>query len=150
MKKIALLTFIAVFAIAGCKKKPEPTTPPSPPKPPVDIYESFKTDATPRWESGTTVQNNENNFDYVFVTDDEGALFSSAKYKTGRMSIDGGDYEIIEFSGTPAVGKPTEPTIRKPSGSTALNTLQIVKIESGKLWIVFKETASSAERRIVQ
>ena len=135
--------------IAGCKKKPEPTPTPTP-EPKVDVYEAFKADATPRWESGTNVEKSENNLDYLFIIDADGELFDSQKYTTGRMSIDGDTYEIIEFSGTPAVGKPADASLRKPSGSTALNTLEIVKIEGGKLWIVFKETASSAERRVVQ
>jgi len=139
MKQILIFTVLAAFAFAGCKKDNE--TP--------DAYAAFKTDATPRWENGATVEKNDAG-SYVFITDLGGALFSSAKYKTGRMSANGGDYEIIEFSGAPAVGKPLEPTIRKPSGSVALNSLEIVKIESGKLWIVFKETATSTERRIVQ
>ena len=148
MKKILLFTVLAVLAIAGCKnKQDEPDTPSKPPI--VDIYEAFKADATPRWESGTTVQENEDS-DYIFVIDADGELFESAKYKTGRMSIDGSSYELIEFSGTPAVGKPTSPSIRKPSGSAMLNSLEIVKIDGGKLWIVFKETASSPEQRIVQ
>ena len=114
------------------------------------MYEAFKADATPRWESGATVEKSENNLDYLFVIDADGELFESQKYTTGRMSIDGDTYEIIEFSGAPAVGTPAEPSLRKPSGSTALSSLEIVKIEGGKLWIVFKETASSPERRVVQ
>ena len=143
MKKILLFAIIAVFVFSGCKEKDDEPTPP------VDVYEAFKADATPRWENGTTVQKNEES-NYVFITDAGGKLFSSAKYKTGRMSAGGSDLELIEFSGAPVVGKPTEPNIRKPSGSVALHSLEIVKIESGKLWIVFKETATSTERRIVQ
>ena len=139
---------MAIFA-AGCGKseKDDPVTPPPPPPP--DPYEAFKADATPRWENGTTVQKNDAS-NFVFITDLGGSLFSSAKYKTGYMSADGSSYELIEFSGTPAVGKPAEPSIRRASGSTALSSLEIVKMDGGKLWIVFKETANSAERRIVQ
>ena len=150
MKKTVILLAIAVvFTLAGCKKDKQSEEPVVPPVVQTDLYLDFKADATPRWENGATVQKNEKSA-YVFITDAGGSLFASAKYKTGRISADGSDFEIIEFSGAPAVGKPTEPSIRKPSGSVALNSLEIVKIESGKLWIVFKETASSTERRIVQ
>ena len=129
---------MAVFAIAGCKEKEEPTlTKPKPPTPPTDVYEAFKADATLRWENGATVEKNEDS-DYIFIIDADGELFESAKYKVGRMSFDGDSYELIEFSGTPAVGKPSSPTIRKLSGTTTLNSLEIVKIDDGKLWIVFK------------
>jgi len=148
LKKILLFTVLAVFAIAGCKEKEEPT-PTKPKPPPTNVYEAFKADTTLRWESGTTVQKSEDS-DYIFIIDADGELFESAKYKIGRMSFDGDSYELIEFSGTPAVGKPTSPTIRKLSGTTTLNSLEIIKIDDGKLWIVFKETASSPERRIVQ
>jgi len=143
MKKILLFAIIAVFVLSGCKEKEnEPT-------PPIDAYEAFKADAVPRWENGTTVQKNEES-NYIFITDAGGNLFSSAKFKTGRMSASGSDFELIEFSGALVAGKPSEPSIRKPSGSVALHSLEIVKVESGKLWIVFKETATSTERRIVQ
>ena len=136
---------MAAFAFAGCKSDKEPETLVTP-----DVYAAFKTDATPRWESGNTMLKSEEANNYVFVSDAGGALFSSAKYKTGRIWDNGSNYELIEFNGIPTVGKPLEPTIRKPSGSVALNSLEILKVEGGKLWIVFKETASSPERRIVQ
>jgi len=147
MKKIAILTVIAILAIAGCKKKPDIEPEPTPD--PVDVYEAFKADATPRWENGTTVAKNEDS-DYIFIVDADESLFESAKYKTGYMTEDGSNYEIIEFSGAVAVGKPTSATLRKPSGSVNLNSLEIIKIDGSKLWIVFKETATSSERRIVQ
>ena len=135
MKKILFLTVTAVFfATTACREVKDP---------------DFKSDDTPRWETGSTVQLNETGA-YVFITDAGGALFSSAKYKTGRISPDGADYEMVEFDGSPALGKASGPSLRKPSGSVALHSLEIVKMEGGKLWIVFKETATSAERRIVQ
>ena len=88
--------------------------------------------------------------DYLFVIDADGELFNSPKYKTGRMSIDSDTYEIIEFSSSAAVGKPTEPSLHKQTGSATLNTLEIVKTEGGKRCIVFKETANSPEWRAVQ
>jgi len=147
MKKILLYTVLAALVWTGCSKVEQPTPPPPPP--PQDVYAAFKADITPRWENGTLVQKIDAG-DYAFVLDNNSSLFSSSKYKVGRISLDGNDYEIIEFNGTPAVGKPTEPSLRKPSGTTALNSLEILKIEGAKLWIVFKETASSTERRIVQ
>jgi len=139
MKKILLFAVLAAAAFTGCKKDDGV----------IDPYETFKTDATPRWENGSTVERNDQGA-YVFITDTGGKLFSSDNYKTGRMPADGSDYELIEFSGSPAVGTPSDPTIRKPSGSAALHSLEIVQITGDKLWIVFKETETSTERRIVQ
>ena len=139
MKKTLLLAVITALAISGCRKEP-------------DIYEDFKTDATPRWEweNGSIVKTNESS-SYIFITDESKSLFGSDKYKTGRITTaNNNDYEIIEFSGAPAVGKPENPSIRKPSGIINLYSLDIVKIENGILWIVFQETETSAERRIVQ
>ena len=143
--KALILVMAAVFVTAGCSKSKD-DNPPTP----VDAYATFKADATPRWENGTTVEKSDASA-YTFLTDTGGSLFSSAKYKTGRiLSADGNSYEFIEFSGAPAVGKPEGAAIRKQSGTTDLYSLEIVKIESGKLWIVFKETASAAERKVVQ
>ena len=117
---------------------------------PVDAYVTFKADATPRWENGMTVENSGESA-YTFLIDTGGSLFASAKYKTGRiLSEDGNSYEFIEFTGAPAVGKPAEATIRKQSGITDLYSLEIVKIEGSKLWIAFRETSTSMERRVVQ
>ena len=138
MKRILFFTVIAVlFALTGCRPTSE------------DPYEEFKANATPRWESGSSVQLNDAG-GYTFITDAGGALFSSAKYKTGRISQGGADYELVEFSGAPAVGIPADPSLRKPSRSVDLYSLKIVKVDGGKLWIVFQETESSTERRIVQ
>ena len=139
-KKVLLLAIATVVLMASCKKNDD--TP--------DLYAEFKADATPRWENGTTVEKNEGS-QYTFVIDKGGNLFSSANYKVGRSWTGGDNYEFIEFSGAPVVGKPSGfAVIRKPSGTADLSSLEIVKIEGGKLWIVFKETANSAERRIVQ
>ena len=144
--RVLILALAAVFVMTGCSKSKDE----NPAVTPVDAYATFKADATPRWENGTTVTNNEESA-YTFVIDTGGSLFASAKYKTGRiLSADGSTYEFIEFSGAPAVGSPAEATIRKQSGITDLYSPEIVKIEGGKLWIVFKETASAAERKVVQ
>jgi len=136
------ILLVALLALASCSKDNEE------PKP-ADPYATFKANSVPRWENGTTITKNEDS-NSIFLIDAEGALFGSAKYKTGYTNESGSNYEMIEFSGAAAVGKPASPTIRKPSGVTDLHSLEILKVESGKLWIVFKETASSAERRIVQ
>ena len=140
-KRVLLSLIAAAFLFASCSKN-DPVTPP-------DLYAEFKADATPRWENGTAVEKNEGS-QYTFVLDKGGNLFSSANYKVGRSWSGGDNYEIIEFSGTPAVGKPSGAFIRKPGGTSAPFLLEIVKIEGGKLWIVFKETQTSNERRIVQ
>ena len=140
MKRVALLAVAVALALTGCRKSGRID---------ADPYTAFKADATPRWESGTAVEKNELT-SRVFVTDMGGNLFSSPKYKTGRISADGSSYEIIEFSGTPAVGKPAEPGFRTPNGIVVPHRLEIVKVLSDKLWIVFQETATSTERRVVQ
>ena len=138
--KIALLAMGLFVLLTSCRKSGRID---------ADPYAAFKADATPRWESGTAVEKNELS-PRVFVTDMGGDLFSSPKYKTGRISADGNSYEIIEFSGTPAVGKPAEPGFRTPNGIVVPHRLEIVKVLSDKLWIVFQETATSTERRVVQ
>ena len=139
MKKTLFLAIATVILMASCKKNND--TP--------DLYEAFKSDATPRWENGTTVEKNDES-QYNFVIDKGGNLFSSANFKVGRSWLGGDNYEFIEFSGAPVVGKPSGAFIRKPSGTVDISSLEIVKIEGAKLWIVFKETSSSAERKIVQ
>ena len=119
-----------------------------------ESYKSFKADTTPRWESGTAVEKNAESA-YTFIIDAGNKLSPANKYKTGRITkSDGSAYEIIEFdldvTGKPVVGKPTGAQIRKPSGVTALYSLEIVQIENDRLWIVFKESVSSPERRVVQ
>ncbi len=141
MQKILLFTILAAFTLAGCKKN-DPQTPPDP-------YAGFKADATPRWESASTVEKNEEGT-WVFVTDTGGSLFDSDNYKTGRMSADGSDYELVEFTGPATVGTPATPSLRTPDGLADLHSLEIVQATGGKLWIVFKETATSPERKIVQ
>ena len=141
MRKRLLFVVVAALVVVGCRK--DPIEPPDP-------YEAFKADDTPRWESGSTVERNEKTT-HTYITDTGGQLFGTAKYKTGRITTaDGSSYEFIEFSGAPAVGKPTEPTIRKPLGVTDLHSLEILKKEGNLLWIVFKETSTSPERRVVQ
>ncbi|MDR1153145.1 MAG: hypothetical protein LBL04_00410 [Bacteroidales bacterium] len=137
MKKILSLAVLAAITLTGCKKDA-----------PVDPCATFKADATPRWENGPAVEKNEQGA-YVFLTDGGGKLFDSDRYKTGRMSADGSDYELIEFSGAPAEGNPANPALRTPSGVEPLH-LEIVQAADGKLWIVFQETTGSPERRIVQ
>jgi len=111
----------------------------------------FMFDVTPRWESGTTVENNTNSL-HTFITDKGGNLFaSSPTYKTGRITTaDGSNYEIIEFPAPPVVGTVSGAKISKPSGSVPLHSLKIVKKEGDKLWLIFYETPTSPERRVVQ
>ena len=144
MKKTLLFLFVATLAVSGCRKEPEPEPP--------DPYAAFKADATPRWEIGSTVEKNEGTT-YTFIKDIDGQLFETSKYTTGRITqADGNSYEFIEFTGPPVVGKPSDPSIRTMlrRESSNLYSLEILKIEGDKLWIVFKESAGSTERRVVQ
>jgi len=140
MKKILSLMVLAALFITSCEDKQDALEP----------LEAFMADDTPRWVSGGRIEKSEDAVDHIFVVDSGGALFSSAKYKIGRIWDDGADYELIEFTGAPAVGKPTAPSIRKTSGVVELHSLEIVKMEGGRLWIVFRESAITPERRIVQ
>jgi len=144
--RVLLLVIATVVLMASCKK--EKTTDP---QSQTDLYKSFLADATPRWEKGTIVEMIEGSI-YTYIIDKGGNLFSSANYKVGRMWNDGDNYEFIEFSAPPAVGKPSSAVIRRHTSvnTVPLNRLEILKIEGGKLWIVFQETATSEERRIVQ
>ena len=123
-----------------------------------DVYATFKNDPTPRWESGATIQKNIETH-YTFITDAGKKLIPTARYKTGRITQkNGSEYEILEFNtdatGKPYVKKQTNAQIRKQSGTTSLYSFEIVKVGANNysplLWIVFKETATSPERRIVQ
>jgi outer membrane lipoprotein SlyB len=140
--KILLVALMAALAFTSCKKDNDK---------PSDVYAEFKADAIPRWENGTAVELSDASTNTFIV--DNGTLFSSAKYKVGRITAaDGSAFEFIEFDGPAAAGvKSTGATLRKPSGITALASLEILKVDDkGKLWIVFKETASGTERRVVQ
>jgi len=110
----------------------------------------FMEDATPRWEQGTSVEYNAASSN-TFITDYSGNLFSSTTYKTGRITqLDGSNYEIIQLPAPPAVGIVTGAQIRKPSGVVTLHSLEIVKKAGDILWIIFYETPTSPERRVVQ
>ena len=142
MKNRLLFVVIAALATIGCRKEPE-----------IDPYIGFKVNATPRWETDLMKELPEENelSPYIFIIDAGGKLFGSAKYKIGRITAnDGSDYEIIEFEGPPAVGKPAEPSLRKPLVTIDLHSLEIVKMLDDKLWIVFQETATSPKRMVVQ
>jgi len=115
-----------------------------------DIYFVFKSDATPRWESGALMEKNHES-SYTFVTDAGGKLTSSSNYKTGRITTrDGNTFEMIEFDGPPAKGVIPGAILRTAQGATPLHHFEIVKEENSKLWMIFKESASSPERRVVQ
>ena len=106
-KLLLLLVMAAVFVMTGCSKSKDD----SPAVTPVDAYATFKANATPRWENGTTVTNNEESA-YTFLIDTGGSLFASAKYKTGRiLSADGN----IKLTGAPVAQiVSTSDNIKKP------------------------------------
>jgi len=126
----------------------------------VDPHLAFKSRETPRWEwvNGSTVREEKNaDYPYIFITDDGFAkrsgdrLFSSTSCKAGRItSTDGSAFEIIEINGGFSIGEHPGSMLRTESGTTELDFLEIVKIQNGKLWIIFFEKNSSIERRMVQ
>ncbi|MDR2585273.1 MAG: hypothetical protein LBC84_03500 [Prevotellaceae bacterium] len=112
-----------------------------------------KADETPRWESGATIEKNHLS-GYTFITDQGSNLFTAtslAKYKIGRITAtDGSTYEIVEFTGPLAKGKPADGQLRTESGLKNLYRLEIVEVApNGVVWMVFQETVTSAERRVV-
>jgi hypothetical protein len=120
-----------------------------------DLYLAFKADDTPRWEwQGGALTEKSSESIHTFVTDTGGNLFApplQAKYKTGRITAaDGSAYEFIEFDAPPAVGKAAGAQVHTQLGTTPVHSLKVVKIAGTKLWIVFNETSTSQERRIVQ
>ena len=115
-----------------------------------DIYAAFKADDTPRWQVGFTIEQNHETA-YTFIIDSKGKLFSSPFYKTGRISkANGSSFEVLEFPGPPVTGRVNGAQIRRESGVVELHRFEIIKIEGPKLWMVFQETDSSAERWVVQ
>jgi len=117
----------------------------------LGAYLIFLTDDTPRWEQGASVTRNDATT-HTFITDGGAWLFGGdSKYKTGRITdVDGTQFEVIAFEGLPAVGVLIGAILYTPLGSSALYHCEILKISGTKLWMVFKETSVSAERRIVQ
>ena len=138
----SLFLITALFFLTGCPDRGDTS------------YVDFMANATPRWENGSVVQNNTSTtYTYVVDTGNNPAtrLFDSDRYKIGRItSPDGAAYEFIEFSGPLEVGKPAGAVIRTPSGTVPLHTLEILKVDGGKVWIAFKVDARAAERRVVQ
>jgi len=121
----------------------------------ADLYATFKADSRPRWETVGSPPEYNDESPNTFITDtgadSDGRLFSSIKYKIGRItSDDGSSYEIIEFDAPLAKGTPANGQIRKASGGlSALYSLEIVQVQGNTIWMVFKETSSSPERRVV-
>jgi len=149
MRKITIITLTAtLFALTSC-----------------DLFEPipdhsnilFKIDATPRWESGGHTEKSANTT-YTFVSDTGNNLFTSeSKYRIGRITQeDGSEYEFIEFDPPLKVGKPANATLRTQDGATLLYYLEVVRIAKDPLlnrdmvWLIFKESESAAERRVVQ
>ena len=149
MKKITIITLTAaLFAITSC-----------------DLLESipdhcniiFRSDSTPRWESGGHTEKSANTT-HTFVFDIGNNLFTpESKYRIGRITQeDGSAYEFIEFDPPLKVGKPANPVLRTQNGTTELYSLEIVKIAKNvplnrdMVWLIFKESESAAERRVVQ
>jgi hypothetical protein len=148
MKKITLSAFLLLFLLPCCDNM---DFCPSPDQ--FGPNAKFMADDTPRWETGTTVEESHQT-PYTFITDKGGNLFSpspSSNYKTGRITKDDGtEFEIIEIPGTIAKGKFTGAKLHTALGEVTLARLEIVKKDGDKLWIVFQESEGSPERRVVQ
>ena len=116
---------------------------------PVDPYQAFKANNTLRFEGAgmATVKNTD--AQHLFYSD-KGGLFSSTKNKVGYTSRNGSQYYFVEWNGDATLGTKSNPTLRTQSGVVNLQSLQIIQSKGGVLWIVYKQTASSAEGKVVQ
>ena len=112
---------------------------------PADPYATFKASVTPRSEGAAiaTMQTH-------LLCGDKGGLFASTKYKAGFCSRDGSSYYFVEWTGGSTVGVKTNPTLRTQTGVVNLNSLEVIKSESGLLWIVYVTTAGIEGRIIVK
>ena len=158
-KKTSLFVSVVILALVsillGCPKPvndlPENGSDNSPQDLP-DPFAAFKANSVPRWENGVDVQLNAQS-DFVFITDKDGSLLGSDKYTTGRIAGDGLSFELLEFSVDviPKAGVRLGAALHRETGEPiVLHHLEIVKVDNDKLWIVFRETAASPERRVVQ
>ena len=68
----------------------------------------------------------------------------------GYGTRDGSTYYFVEWTGDWNIGTKTSPTLRTQTGTATLQSLQIVQSQGGVVWIVYKQTATSAEGRVVQ
>ncbi|MDR2947861.1 MAG: hypothetical protein LBV71_01505 [Prevotella sp.] len=57
---------------------------------------------------------------------------------------------FLVWEGDNSIGEKSNPSIRDELGVTAIDKIEIIKVDNGILWIVFKEKADSAESRLVQ
>ena len=112
----------------------------------ADPYKAFKADASPRFEGAGQPAVKLTDAVHLFYSD-RGELFSSAKSKAGYSTRDGAAYYFVEWEGDDAVGEKTGASLRTQSGTTALQSLRIIKSEEGAIWIVYKQTESSTEGR---
>jgi len=109
----------------------------------------FLLNPIPRFEGAgkTTIINTDAS--YIFYSD-KGGLFSSSKNKVGYSSRDGSSFCFVEWSGDYYVGSKSSPTLRTQNGEVSLQYLEVVQYQGGTIWIVYKQSATSSEGKIVQ
>ena len=117
--------------------------------PPADLLKAFKASTTLRFEGAGNATVKNTDAKYLFYAD-RGGLFSSTKNKVGYASRDGSSYYFVEWSGDANVGTKSSPSLRTQSGTVNLHALEVVKSEGGLIWILYKQTASSDEGKVVQ
>jgi len=109
------------------------------PLPVIDPYESFKADGALRFEMpGIPIIKNVNASHLFYV--DRGLLFSSAKSKLGYASRDGTAFAFFEWNGDATIGTKSNPSLRQGTTSVPLKSLEILKVEGKKLWILATTT----------
>jgi len=118
-------------------------------------YKSFLESDDPRWDAELSAAS-----ENTFVTDKGGIILGSNKYTVGREeSANGSWFEYLEFD-NPVAGIKTATSISTETEDfKSLHSFQILKTQPGVspkspndvvLWIVFKETADSPERFVIQ
>ena len=118
-------------------------------------YKSFMENDDPRWDTELSASSAN-----TFVTDKWGIILDSRKYTVGREeSANGSWFEYLEFDdSTPGI-KTSTSISTETEDFKPLHSFQILKSQPGAspkspddavLWIVFKETATSPERFVIQ
>ena len=142
--KIRIIAVILAVVLMGCSSEREKEKEKKP-----DLYAAFKADAAERFEGAGNSNLKNTDATHLFYAD-RGVLFSSPKSKLGYVPRNSQSFYFIEWDGDFSPGTKSNPSLRTPSGVVSMHSLEIIKAENTKVWIVYKQTATSPEGRIVQ
>lgn len=147
--KSAMLLLTTATLFISCRREID--------APPVvkDPYQSVKDDATLRFSGGGNVDF-KNESDSLITYHDNGTLFGSSKQKFGWATLDGSQFFFLEFEGRPdSIGLRKSVSIytKQSKGDPVrvdCEKAEVIKVEAGKVWIVYKEKADKPDGVIVQ